>query len=89
MRQLPSLAHASTVAERDGPQLPGFLPLQDLELEECHALAYENSKDIISCGFDPKKTFIFSDLNYIGEMYPNICKIQKRVTFNQVQLLCV
>ena len=28
-------------------------------------LAYENVKDIIACGFDPKKTFIFSDLDYI------------------------
>jgi hypothetical protein len=36
-----------------------------LTLEECHRLAYENAKDIIACGFDPKKTFIFSDLDYI------------------------
>lgn len=28
-------------------------------------LAYENVKDIIACGFDLKKTFIFSDLDYI------------------------
>jgi tryptophanyl-tRNA synthetase len=28
-------------------------------------LAYENAKDIIACGFDPKKTFIFSDMDYI------------------------
>lgn len=30
-----------------------------------HRLAYENVKDIIACGFDMKKTFIFSDLDYI------------------------
>jgi len=30
-----------------------------------YRLAYENVKDIIACGFDPKKTFIFSDLDYI------------------------
>ena len=28
-------------------------------------LAYENVKDIIAVGFDLKKTFIFSDLDYI------------------------
>lgn len=30
-----------------------------------HRLAYENVKDIIAVGFDLKKTFIFSDLDYI------------------------
>ena len=39
---------------------------KDLTLEECHRLAFENAKDIIACGFDPKKTFIFSDLDYVG-----------------------
>jgi tryptophanyl-tRNA synthetase len=48
-------------------------------------MAYENAKDIIAVGFDLKKTFIFSDLEYIGHMYPNIVAIQKRVTFNQVR----
>jgi tryptophanyl-tRNA synthetase len=28
-------------------------------------LAFENAKDIIACGFDMSKTFIFSDLDYI------------------------
>ena len=40
--------------------------LKDLECEEAHRLAYENAKDIIACGFDEKKTFIFSDIDYIG-----------------------
>ena len=56
---------------------------KDLELEECNRLAYANARDIIACGFDEEKTFIFSDLEYIGHMYPNILKIQKRVTYNQ------
>lgn len=64
-----------------------------LALEECHRLAFENAKDIIACGFDPKKTFIFSDLDYIQHMYPTILKIQKATTYNQVgtcykQMLC-
>ena len=38
---------------------------------------------IIACGFKKEKTFIFSDLDYIGHMYPTILEIQKRVTYNQ------
>ena len=56
-----------------------------LSLEECNALGYENAKDIIACGFDPKKTFMFSDLDYMGHMYPNVVRIQKCVTFNQAR----
>jgi tryptophanyl-tRNA synthetase len=62
-----------------------FLFKQDLKLEDCHRLAYENAKDIIACGFDMKKTFIFSDLNYIQHLYPTILKIQKLVTYNQAK----
>ncbi len=57
---------------------------KDLSLKETHRLTYENAKDIIACGFDISKTFIFSDLEYVGTMYPNICKIQKCFTYNQV-----
>ncbi|XP_067335643.1 tryptophan--tRNA ligase, cytoplasmic-like isoform X2 [Channa argus] len=61
---------------------------KDLTLEECHYYAVENAKDIIACGFDINKTFIFSDLDYMGsspEFYRNVVKIQKHVTFNQVK----
>lgn len=49
-------------------------------------LAYENAKDIIACGFDVKKTFIFTDLDYIQHMYPTVLKIQKATTYNQVSV---
>jgi tryptophanyl-tRNA synthetase len=39
---------------------------KNLKLEEAHRLAYENTKDIIACGFDVNKTFIFSDLDFVG-----------------------
>jgi len=29
----------------------------------------DNIKDILAFGFDPEKTFIFSDCDYIGHMY--------------------
>jgi len=60
-----------------------FLFKPQLTLEECHRLGYENAKDIIAVGFDPQKTFIFSDIDYIQHMYPTVVKIQKCVTFSQ------
>lgn len=62
-----------------------FLFKQGLSLEEAHRLAFENAKDIIALGFDVKKTFIFTDLDYVGHMYPNIVRIEKCITANQVQ----
>nr|XP_053651231.1 tryptophan--tRNA ligase, cytoplasmic-like [Cherax quadricarinatus]XP_053651232.1 tryptophan--tRNA ligase, cytoplasmic-like [Cherax quadricarinatus] len=59
---------------------------KDLKLEHCNNLAYENAKDIIAVGFDMSKTFIFSDVDFIGgEFYKNVLKVQKHVTFNQVK----
>ena len=51
-------------------------------------LAIENSKDIIALGFDVNKTFIFSDLRFMGqcpEFYRNVVRVQKCVTYNQVK----
>lgn len=56
-----------------------------LTLQETHRLAYENAKDVIAIGFDPKKTFIFSDLDYIDMLYPTALQIEKCVTMNQVR----
>lgn len=39
---------------------------KDLKVEEAMKLARENAKDIIALGFDVNKTFIFSDLDFIG-----------------------
>ncbi len=47
-------------------------------------LTVENAKDIIACGFIPEKTFLFSDLKYVGTMYPTIVRIWKAVTTNTV-----
>jgi tryptophanyl-tRNA synthetase len=61
---------------------------KDITLEESYRLAYENAKDIIACGFDVNKTFVFSDLDYVAQepmFYRNILKVRKCVTFNQVK----
>ena len=38
---------------------------KDLTVEEANRLAHENAKDIIACGFDKSKTFIFSNMEYM------------------------
>jgi tryptophanyl-tRNA synthetase len=43
-----------------------FIFKPGLTLEETRKFAYENAKDIIACGFDPDKTFIFADTDYVG-----------------------
>lgn len=39
---------------------------KDLSIEEANRLVYENARDIIACGFDINKTFLFSDIDYIS-----------------------
>ena len=39
---------------------------KNLSVEECKRLARENAKDIIACGFDISRTFMFSDFDYVG-----------------------
>jgi len=39
---------------------------KNLSVEESRRLARENAKDIIACGFDIRRTFIFSDFDYVG-----------------------
>ncbi|XP_058982693.1 tryptophan--tRNA ligase, cytoplasmic [Musca domestica] len=61
---------------------------KDLKVEESITLAHENAKDIIAMGFNPEKTFIFNDLNFMGQcpaFYQNVVRMQKCVTFNQVK----
>ena len=58
---------------------------KDLTLEETNRLGYENAKDILAVGFDPSRTFIFLNTEYMGHMYPLVCEIQKRVTLNQAR----
>lgn len=43
-----------------------YLWKSDLSIEEATRLAYENAKDIVACGFDVTKTFIFSNIDYLG-----------------------
>ena len=58
--------------------------------EMAEKMAIENAKDIIAAGFDIEKTFIFSDLQYMGQrpqFYRNVLRIQKCVTMNQMRAI--
>ncbi|CAH0728110.1 unnamed protein product, partial [Brenthis ino] len=61
---------------------------RDIKIEDARQMAFNNAKDIIALGFDPSNTFIFNDLDFIGQcpaFYQNMLRIQKCVTFNQVK----
>lgn len=54
-----------------------------MTLEDAYRFGFENVRDIIACGFDVKKTFIFSDCDYMGHMYRNVIRVQRAMTFKQ------
>ncbi|XP_024009596.1 tryptophan--tRNA ligase, cytoplasmic isoform X2 [Eutrema salsugineum] len=57
---------------------------KNISVKESKRLARENAKDIIACGFDVTKTFIFSDFDYVGgAFYENMVKVGKCVTLNK------
>ena len=58
---------------------------KDLDLGEVEQMTGENIKDIMAIGFDPERTFIFDNLSYIGQLYPNVLRIQKCLTINKIQ----
>ncbi|GAA5969567.1 hypothetical protein JCM11641_008163 [Rhodosporidiobolus odoratus] len=63
-----------------------FLFKPALKLEQANKYAYQNTKDIIACGFKKEKTFIFSDLDFVGgAFYHNVVKISRLITARQSQ----
>jgi len=61
-----------------------FLFKNTLSIDDVIGFSKTNAKDIIAVGFDVKKTFIFSDLEYVGgEFYKNIVRISRFITVNQ------
>lgn len=61
-----------------------FLFKPNLTLEDVRRFAFENCRDIIACGFRLEKTFIFSNLDYVGgPFYHNVVRIARCITTNQ------
>jgi tryptophanyl-tRNA synthetase len=58
---------------------------ESLTLDEANRLAHENIKDIIACGFNPKKTWIFSNLETVGgSLYRNIVLVMNQTSGNMI-----
>lgn len=55
-----------------------------LSLADAAAYAADNIIDIIACGFDPQRTFIFSDTQAIASLYPMVMQIQRKLTCGQL-----
>ncbi|MBA3749897.1 MAG: tryptophan--tRNA ligase [Nitrosopumilus sp.] len=59
-----------------------FLYNDNIDLETINKFTYENLLDIISVGFDSKKTKIIIDTKHINYLYPISIEIAKRITFS-------
>src|SRR3989304_7730025 len=64
-----------------------FLFNQELSLKTTTSFTYENALDVIALGFDPKKTFIFSNVEYIKKLYNTALGMRKHVNFSTERLL--
>ncbi|KAL0802942.1 hypothetical protein Bca101_058118 [Brassica carinata] len=58
-----------------------------LTVEDTESLARENIKDIIACGFDLEKTFIFKNFDFAGKFYKNTAKVGKYVRYNKARAI--
>ncbi|KXX77687.1 Tryptophan--tRNA ligase, cytoplasmic [Madurella mycetomatis] len=65
-----------------------YLFSEDRTIEEVKGYCNSNAKDIIAIGFDPAKTFIFSDFQYVGgAFYENVVRLSKHITLNQARAI--
>ncbi len=55
------------------------------DLGQATKVGYDNILDIIAMGFDPKKTRILIDTEYIHHLYPIAIEVAKRITFSTTQ----
>ncbi|KAI1340883.1 hypothetical protein F5Y15DRAFT_378198 [Xylariaceae sp. FL0016] len=60
-----------------------FLFSEKRTVDDVIGYARQNCRDIISIGFDPEKTFIFSDYEFMGgAFYRNVTRFSKLITYN-------
>lgn len=63
-----------------------FLFKDGSTVEDNIKFAQGNARDIVSIGFDPQKTFIYSDFGYMGgHFYQNAIEFSRLLPFNQVR----
>ncbi|MBN2477807.1 tryptophan--tRNA ligase [Candidatus Micrarchaeota archaeon] len=59
-----------------------FLVKRQANWNDVEAYSKDNILDILAIGFDPEKTFVFRDSEYIRHMYPLVLDTAKRTTFS-------
>jgi len=59
-----------------------FLFNRELTLKQVDDFANDNILDIAALGFDPDKTFIFKDIEYVKNVYPMLMRISRKITFS-------
>jgi len=60
--------------------------VKDKSMEEIERMGYENAKDIIAFGFDPEKTFIWSNYkDYHSLMHGNHVQAMSKTNYNQMK----
>ncbi|MHA1556148.1 MAG: tryptophan--tRNA ligase, partial [Candidatus Heimdallarchaeota archaeon] len=59
-----------------------FLFNKNLAFDDTKNFAYENAKDVLAVGFDPKKTHFIFDSHLTPTMYNIALEVSKRVTFS-------
>jgi tryptophanyl-tRNA synthetase len=63
-----------------------FLFKHELKPDQTRKFARENAKDIIACGFDVERTFIFSNYAYMGgPFYENVSRVSRQISYNQAK----
>ena len=58
---------------------------RDVTDEEIDRYAEDNIREIAAVGFDPDKTFIFRNREYMGNMYDGVVKIAEKINNSQAQ----
>jgi tryptophanyl-tRNA synthetase len=57
-----------------------FLFRREYEWDEVQKNAHDNILDIIATGFDPERTFIFKDSEYVKNVYPLLMRTARKIT---------
>jgi len=52
-------------------------------MEEILEMNRQNVRDILSVGLDPSKTFVFSNIDFIDQMYPLVLAIQRKISVKE------
>lgn len=67
------------------PDEEKFLFKKDLSYEDAQKYLHENMLDVIALGFNPKKTHFIVDTKHADLLYPEACKVAKKITFSMVK----